>query len=57
MKISFTDTQMFMQLMDEFSRIYQHEKCPEAIKSFMVFRLYKLFGTDYDIKGQLKKKL
>ena len=57
MQISFKDTKMFEQLMDEFSQIYQHEECNTALRSFIKFRLYKLFGTEYDISGHLKKQL
>ena len=45
---------MFEQLMEEFKEIYQHEQCTPALQSFIKFRLYKLIGTEYDVKKFLE---
>ena len=49
-----TELDVFKDLLRLIRKIYQHERCPPELKSYIRFEAGKFFNKDIDVKQFLK---
>lgn len=57
LQISFTDIEIFEELMELFRRIYQHEQCTPEMQTYIKLELYRVLDNKkLDLDGLLRKR-
>ena len=54
MKISLTDTDVYVDLLKLVRDIYQHQNCNPALRTYVKLRLKQLYRGDLDFDGFLR---
>ncbi len=55
-KIEFPEVGIIRELINLVRKIYQHEQCPNALKSYIKFECKKFFKPELEISEYLDKK-
>jgi hypothetical protein len=54
MPISVATTGLYKEQLMMIRRIYQHEQCPDSLKTYIKFEMKRYFRPDIDVSGFLE---